>query len=179
MTFEPTEIDGAFLVSMEAYEDERGWFARAWCENEFVAHGLDIRAVQTNVSFNHTRGTIRGLHWQVRPYEESKLLRCTRGEVFDVMVDVRKGSPTYGRWQGFRLAQGDRKLVYVPEGCAHGYQALTDGAEVTYNASHEYVPNAERGIRWNDPTLQIDWPVTPPIVSEKDASWPDFSGTGT
>jgi dTDP-4-dehydrorhamnose 3,5-epimerase len=172
--FEPAEIDGAFVVSMEPRGDDRGWFARAWCEEEFRAVGLDIRAVQTNVSFNNRRGTIRGLHWQVEPYGEAKLLRCTAGEVFDVMVDVRPGSPTYGRWQGVHLRAGDRRMVFVPEGCAHGYQALADGSEVTYNASHAYVPGAERGIRPDDPAFGIEWPVADAIVSEKDASWPDF-----
>jgi dTDP-4-dehydrorhamnose 3,5-epimerase len=172
--FEPAEIDGAFLVSMEPRGDERGWFARAWCEDEFRAVGVDVRAVQTNVSFNVHRGTIRGLHWQVEPYGETKLIRCTAGEVFDVAADVRPGSPTYGRWQGVHLRAGDRKLVFVPAGCAHGYQSLSDGAEVSYQVSHPYVPGAEQGIRWDDPAFGIEWPLPEPIVSEKDSSWPDF-----
>jgi dTDP-4-dehydrorhamnose 3,5-epimerase len=172
--FEPAEIDGTFLVSMEPRGDERGWFARAWCEEEFRAVGVDIRAVQTNVSFNVHRGTIRGLHWQVEPYGETKLVRCTAGEVFDVAADVRPDSPTYGRWQGARLRAGDQRLVFVPAGCAHGYQALTDGAEISYQVSHAYVPGAERGIRWDDPGFGIEWPVAEAIVSEKDSSWPDF-----
>lgn len=174
MIFEPAEIEGAFVVSMEPHGDERGWFARAWCEEEFRAVGVDIRAVQTNVSFNVHRGTIRGLHWQVEPYGETKLVRCTAGRVFDVAVDLRRGSSTYGRWQGVHLQAGDQKLVFVPEGCAHGYQALTDGAEISYQVSHAYVPGAERGIRWDDPAFGIEWPVTEAIVSGKDASWPDF-----
>jgi dTDP-4-dehydrorhamnose 3,5-epimerase len=172
--FEPAEIEGAFVVSMEPHGDERGWFARAWCEEEFRAVGVDIRAVQTNVSFNHAAGTIRGLHWQIEPYGEAKLMRCTRGAMFDVIADVREGSPSRGRWQGFRLEEGDWQLVFVPEGCAHGYQALAEATEVTYNTSHAYVAGAERGIRWDDPAFGIDWPLGSPIVSEKDASWPDF-----
>jgi dTDP-4-dehydrorhamnose 3,5-epimerase len=172
--FEPAEIDGAFLVSMEPRGDERGWFARAWCEEEARAAGIEMRAVQSNVSFNARLGTIRGLHWQVEPHGEAKLLRCTAGEVFDVMADVRPGSPTYGRWQGVHLRAGDRRLVYIPEGCAHGYQALADDSEVSYHVSHVYVPGAERGIRPDDPAFGIDWPIREAIVSDKDASWPDF-----
>jgi dTDP-4-dehydrorhamnose 3,5-epimerase len=172
--FEPTPIEGSFLVTMEPREDDRGWFARAWCEEEFRERGVDVRAVQTNVSYNRRRGTIRGLHWQVEPYGEAKLVRCTAGAVFDVAIDVRPASPTYTRWQGISLAAGDQRLVYVPEGCAHGYQALTDGTELTYNVSHAYVPGAERGVRWNDPAFAIEWPLAEAIVSEKDESWPDF-----
>lgn len=174
MIFRPTDIAGAYVVSMEPREDERGWFARAWCEEEFADQGLDIRVVQTNVSFNHAPGTIRGLHWQIEPHGETKLMRCTRGAIFDVIVDVRRDSPTSGRWQGFRLEEGDRQLVFVPEGCAHGYQALTAATEVTYDTSHPYVAGAERGVRWDDPAFGIGWPLGAPIVSEKDASWPDF-----
>jgi dTDP-4-dehydrorhamnose 3,5-epimerase len=172
--FEPATLEGSFVVTMEPFEDDRGWFARAWCEHEFREHGIDVRVVQTNVSHNRYRGTIRGLHWQTDSYAEAKLLRCTAGAVFDVAVDIRPGSPTYGRWQGVSLSAGDGALVYVPEGCAHGYQALSDGAEVTYNASHAYIPGAERGIRWNDPAFDIEWPVPDVIVSEKDDGWPDF-----
>lgn len=175
MIFEPAEINGAFVVRMEPRTDERGWFARAWCEEEFRAHGLNVRAVQTNVSFNHRRGTIRGLHWQLEPYGEAKVVRCTAGAIFDVMADVRPGSPTYGRWQGTHLTAGDLQLVFVPEGCAHGYQALADESEVSYNASHAYAPGKERGVRWDDPAFGIAWPVTDVIVSEKDASWPDYA----
>ena len=174
MNFAQTEIDGSFVVTMEPFADERGWFARAWCENEFREQALPVRAVQTNVSFNHRSGTIRGLHWQVAPFGESKLLRCTAGAIFDVAVDIREGSPTFGRWQGVRLEAGDGQLVYVPEGCAHGYQALEDGSEVSYNVSHAYVPGAERGLRWDDPAFGIEWPLEDVIVSEKDAAWPDY-----
>ncbi len=175
MIFTPSTVEGAYLVGMEPHSDERGWFARAWCEDEFRAQGIDMRAVQTNVSFNVHRGTIRGLHWQVAPFLEAKLLRCTAGAVFDVVADVRPGSPTFGTWDGFELRAGDRALVFVPGGCAHGYQALADGSEVTYSTSHRYTPGAERGIRWNDPAFGIRWPVSDMIVSEKDSAWPDFA----
>jgi len=173
--FEPTQIDGAFLVAIEPRTDDRDWFARAWCEEEFRAQGLEVRAVQTNVSFNHRRGTIRGLHWQMEPFGEAKLVRCIAGAIFDVIVDVRSDSPTYGGWQGTHLAAGGQVLVHVPEGCAHGYQAMADGTEVSYNVSGAYVPGAERGIRWDDPAFGIAWPLTEAIVSEKDASWADFA----
>lgn len=175
MIFAPTEVDGAFLVSMEPHADDRGWFARAWCEDEFRAHGVTARAIQTNVSLTVRRGTIRGLHWQVAPHQESKLLRCTAGAVFDVVVDVRPASPTHGAWQGYELRAGDQRLVFVPEGCAHGYQALADASEVSYNVSTPYAPGAERGIRWDDPAFEISWPIGDVVVSEKDASWPDFA----
>ncbi|MDQ3097974.1 MAG: dTDP-4-dehydrorhamnose 3,5-epimerase [Chloroflexota bacterium] len=175
MIFEPAEIDGAFVITLEPRADERGWFARAWCEEEFRFQGLEVRAVQTNVSFNHRRGTIRGLHWQADPFGEAKLVRCTAGAIFDVLVDVRHGSPTYGRWQGIQLAAGDRQLVHVPAGCAHGYQSQADGSEVAYNVSHAYAPEAERGIRWDDPAFSIAWPLAEVIVSEKDATWPDYA----
>ena len=178
MIFEPATIAGSFVVSMQAYEDERGWFARAWCEEEFRAHGITARPVQTNASFSAHRGTIRGLHWQEETHPEAKFLRCIAGAVYDVAVDVRPDSPSFGAWQGIELVAGDRRQVYVPEGCAHGYQALVDGCEVSYNVSHAYAPQAERGLRWNDPAFSISWPVSDVIVSDKDAAWPDFEREG-
>lgn len=174
MIIRPAQIEAAFVVTMEPRRDDRGWFARAWCEDEFRTAGISVRAVQTNVSFNEKAGTIRGLHWQVEPHGETKLLRCTRGAIFDVIADVRPGSPTFGHWEGHSLKQGDETLIFVPAGCAHGYQALEDASEVTYQVSHRYVPGAEAGIRWDDPHFAISWPIQEAIVSEKDASWPDF-----
>jgi dTDP-4-dehydrorhamnose 3,5-epimerase len=171
---QPADIDGSFRISIRKIEDDRGFFARVWDEPVFEAHGVPVRNIQTNISYNRRRGTIRGLHWQVEPYGESKLLRCTRGSVFDVAVDLRRGSPTYGRWQGVRLTAEEGNLVFVPAGCAHGYQALEDDAEVSYQVSHAYVPGSERGIRWNDPALAIEWPIVDDvIVSDKDGAWPD------
>ncbi|MDQ6794906.1 MAG: dTDP-4-dehydrorhamnose 3,5-epimerase [Chloroflexota bacterium] len=175
MIFHPLGVAGAFLVDLEPIADERGLFARIWDEAEFAAQGIDIRCVQTNVSYNRRRGTVRGLHWQVEPYSETKLLRCTKGSVFDVVADVRPGSETYGCWAGQRLTPGERSMVFVPAGCAHGYQALEDDSEVSYQVSHPYVAGAEKGVRWNDPSLQIDWPINEGvIVSPKDAAWPDM-----
>lgn len=178
MRFEAAQIEGAYIVTMEPQSDDRGWFARSWCEDEFRALGIDIRAVQTNVSFNRERGTIRGLHWQVAPYEETKLMRCTAGAIFDVIADIRPGSPTEGKWQGIELRAGDQTLVFVPAGCAHGYQALEDATEVSYQVSHAYVAGAEHGIRPDDPFFSIEWPIADAIVSEKDAAWPDFVPQG-
>jgi dTDP-4-dehydrorhamnose 3,5-epimerase len=168
-------LDGSYLIEITRIGDERGFFARIWDEAWSQQLGVETRNVQTNLSTNRHRGTIRGLHWQASPYGESKLLRCTRGSVFDVAVDLRPDSPTYGQWQGHVLDAEARTMVFVPIGCAHGYQALEDNAEVSYQVSHPYVPSSERGIRWNDPTLAITWPITEGVtVSDKDAAWPDF-----
>lgn len=167
-------LDGSYLLEPTRIGDERGFFARIWDDAWGAELGADIRNMQTNVSYNRERGTIRGLHWQVEPYGESKLLRCTRGSVYDVAVDLRPASPTYGQWQGHVIDAESRSLVFVPAGCAHGYQALTNDAEVSYQVSHPYVPGAERGLRWDDPSLAIVWPVSEPvIVSAKDRAWPD------
>jgi dTDP-4-dehydrorhamnose 3,5-epimerase len=178
MKFTPAEIDGAFVVSMEPFVDERGTFARAWCEEEFRLAGVAMTTAQTNVSSSLRAGTIRGLHWQAAPCLEAKLLRCTAGAIFDVIADVRRGSSTFGRWQGFELSAQGLQLVYIPQGCAHGYQTLVDGSEITYNTSTPYAPHTERGLRWDDPTFDIQWPIAEVIVSSKDASWPDFDLQG-
>jgi dTDP-4-dehydrorhamnose 3,5-epimerase len=170
----PAALHGSLLVEIEPIGDDRGFFARIWDEAVFAEAGIPVRNLQTNLSYNRRRGTVRGLHWQVEPYGESKFLRCTRGSVFDVAVDLRPDSPTYGRWQGYVISAAERNMVFVPAGCAHGYQALEDDAEVSYQVSHPYVPGSERGIRWDDPALGIDWPITDEvIVSPKDAAWPD------
>jgi len=175
MNLTPAGIQGSHLIDLTRIGDDRGFFARIWDEAWSDELGAEIRNVQTNLSTNRHRGTIRGLHWQVAPYGESKLLRCTRGAVFDVAVDLRPNSPTYRHWQGHVLDAETRRMVFVPVGCAHGYQALEDGAEVSYQVSHPYVPGSERGIRWDDPALGIRWPITDGvIVSDKDAAWPDL-----
>jgi dTDP-4-dehydrorhamnose 3,5-epimerase len=174
--FEPAGIEGSYRIAIRRIGDERGFFARIWDEGLFAEHGIAVRNLQTNLSYNVRAGTIRGLHWQIEPYGESKLVRCTRGAAFDVGVDLRRESPTYGRWQGVTLTAEERNLVFVPAGCAHGYQALENDTEVSYQVSHVYVPGSERGIRWNDPGLAIDWPIRDGvIVSDKDAAWPDLS----
>lgn len=173
MIFEPLAIAGSYLVRLQPIEDDRGLFARAFDAHAFRDRGLAVPCMQINLSANRRRGTIRGLHWQIEPYGEAKFLRCTRGAVYDVAVDLRADSPSYRRWQGVRLSADERNAVYVPAGCAHGYQALEDATEVLYGVSHPYVPGAERGLRWDDPSLAIDWPIREGvIVSDKDAAWP-------
>ena len=176
MRLTPAGLAGSYLIDLERIGDDRGFFARTWDDAWSEQLGVDTRVVQVNLSTNRHRGTIRGLHWQVAPYGESKLLRCTRGAVYDVAVDLRPDSPTFRQWQGHRLDNETRTSVFVPVGCAHGYQALEDDSEVSYQVSHPYVPGAELGIRWNDPRLRIDWPITEGvIVSDKDAAWPDMT----
>jgi dTDP-4-dehydrorhamnose 3,5-epimerase len=176
MKFRPAGLAGSHLVDLTRIGDDRGFFARIWDEEIFREMGIPVRNLQTNLSYNRHRGTTRGLHWQVDPYGESKFLRCTRGSVFDVAVDMRPDSPTFRQWQGHVIDAESRVMVYVPEGCAHGYQALEDHAEVSYQVSHPYVPGAERGLRWDDPAIGIVWPITDGvIVSDKDRAWPDLA----
>lgn len=175
MKHEPAGLHGSLLVDITRIGDERGFFARIWDEAWADEFGLAAGNVQTNLSTNRQRGTIRGLHWQVPPYAEAKFLRCIRGAVFDVAVDLRPDSSTYRQWQGHALDADSRRAVLVPAGCAHGYQALEDDSEVIYQVSHAYVPGSERGIRWDDPALAIRWPIDQGvIVSDKDAAWPDI-----
>jgi dTDP-4-dehydrorhamnose 3,5-epimerase len=173
--FIETELAGAFVIDLERREDERGFFARAWCAEEFTDHGLSPRLVQANLSFNRHEGTIRGMHYQVEPHAEAKLVRCTRGGVYDVIVDLRPDSQTFKRWIGVELTDENRRAIYVPEGFAHGYQTLTPEAETYYQVSESYAPDAERGVRWDDPAFGIEWPnPSNPILSDKDRTWPDF-----
>ena len=175
MRFIETLIAGAWLVAPEAHGDERGFFARMWSRDEFVARGLHGDFVQCNNSYSRARGTLRGLHYQVAPHAEAKLVRCIGGRVFDVIVDMRPESPTCRRWFGTELTAENRSLVYVPEGCAHGYLALEDECEVIYMATALYVAEAERGVRWDDPRIAIRWPIEPALLSPKDRQWPDVS----
>ena len=176
MIFTPIELNGAFIIRLDKIKDERGFFARAWCRNEFAAHGLMKKLVQANVAFSRQKGTLRGMHYQLHPYEEAKLVWCTRGIIYDVMIDLREDSPTFKRWYGRKLTQDNYEMLYVPEGFAHGYQTLTDHAELFDSVSEFYSPENERGIRWNDSRFDIDWPLKKNLViSEKDKSWPDFS----
>ena len=175
MIFTKTELPGAYVIDLERREDERGFFARAWSEDEFAERGLSTRVVQCNLSWNERRGTLRGLHFQRPPHAEVKLVRCTRGAIYDVIVDLRPGSPAYGRWLGVELTAENRRMLYVPEGFAHGYQTLVDGTETYYQVSEFYAPGAEGGLRWDDPALAIEWPEADErIMSAKDESWPDF-----
>ena len=175
MIFTPTKLKDAFIIDLDRREDNRGFFARAWCQNEFTENGLNPRLVQCNLSFNDHRGTLRGMHYQVTPHEEVKVVRCTRGAIFDVIIDLRPDSPTYMEWLGVELTADNRKMLYVPEGFAHGYQTLEDATETFYQVSEFYTPGAESGIRWNDPAFRIEWPeVESRLMSEKDQSWPDY-----
>lgn len=176
MIFHPTPIDGAYLVDIKKIEDERGFFGRAYCANTFREKGIPFTVAQANVGYSRKKGTLRGLHYQVAPHEEAKLVRCIRGAVFDVIIDLRKESKSYGRWFGAELSAGSHRLFHVPRGTAHGYLSLVDNSEIMYLVSEFYTPGAESGIRWNDPAFAIQWPLTENlIISEKDRAWPDFS----
>ncbi|MBW2342002.1 MAG: dTDP-4-dehydrorhamnose 3,5-epimerase [Deltaproteobacteria bacterium] len=171
MKFTETKLKGAFIIEPEKLEDDRGFFARAWCKKEFESHGLNPSLVQSNISFNRKKGTLRGLHYQVAPYEEAKLVRCTKGAIYDVIVDLRPSSKTCKQWVAAELTESNYKMVYVPEGFAHGYQTLEDNAEVFYHVSQFYHPDSERGLRWDDPSLGIEWPLPVKTISKKDATY--------
>jgi dTDP-4-dehydrorhamnose 3,5-epimerase len=172
MRFTETKIPGSFLIDVQKLGDDRGFFARAWCQQEFEEHGLVSRVVQANLGFSPRRGTLRGLHYQLPPFEEVKVVRCTRGAVFDVIVDLRPGSPAYQQWVGTELTADNHRTFYVPAGCAHGYLTLSEDAEIFYQTSHAFVPDAARGVRYDDPVLGIEWPAAIEVVSDKDRAWP-------
>jgi dTDP-4-dehydrorhamnose 3,5-epimerase len=172
MKFVATPLAGAFVVELEELADERGFFARSFCREEFERHGLVPTVAQCNVSYNARRGTLRGLHYQGEPHPEAKLVRCTRGAVWDVAVDLRPGSPTRYRWFALELSADNRRALYVPAGFAHGFQSLADASEVLYQMSESYRADLARGVRWDDPRLAISWPVAPAIVSERDRALP-------
>lgn len=173
MIITPTRLAGVFLIVPEMLADERGFFARTFCADAFAEHGLNPVVAQCSVSFNARRGTLRGLHYQTAPHEEARLVRCTRGSAFDVVVDLRRGSDAFGQWQAFELSAEDRSAVYVPEGCAHGFQTLEDDTEILYQMSEEYHADCSTGIRWDDPAIGIQWPaVEPRILSARDAALP-------
>jgi dTDP-4-dehydrorhamnose 3,5-epimerase len=174
MRFEPTSLAGVFLISLEPRGDERGFFARMFCADEFARQHLEVEFPQINNSFSQHAGTLRGLHYQAAPAGEAKLVRCVHGAVFDVAVDLRAGSATHGRWYGVELTAGNRRMLYVPKGCAHGYLTLADRSELIYLASHPYSAAHERVIRWDDPTFAIAWPRTPAVLSDKDRHATDY-----
>ena len=175
MNFFPTKLSGVFEVGIEPHADNRGFFARAWCQKEFEGQGLNARLVQCSISFNTRKGTLRGIHHQVEPYAETKLVRCTRGAIYDVVVDLRPDSPTFKQWIAVVLTAEKRNLVYVPEHCGHGFLTLEDETEVFYQISEFYNPEAARGFRWNDPAFQIVWPGRVEVISERDRTYPDFA----
>jgi dTDP-4-dehydrorhamnose 3,5-epimerase len=173
--FMPTTLAGAYVIEQERHADERGFFARTWCAREFAAHGLETGLAQCSVSFNHRRGTLRGLHYQAPPFAEAKLVRCTRGALYDVAVDLRPDSPTFRRWVGVELTEDDGRALYIPRGFAHGFYALADATEVTYQISTAYQPQAARGVRWNDPFHGVTWPGPVAVIAPRDRDYPDVS----
>ena len=176
MRFVTTSLTGVFVIEPELRADERGFFARTWCRDEFVGQGLATNWVQCNVSFNHQAGTLRGMHWQAAPFEEIKLVRCTRGAAYDVVLDMRPESATFRKWVGVEITAENHRAVYIPAGCAHGFQTLTDATELFYYMSEFYHPETARGVRWDDPAFGIVWPTCDArIIAARDIAFPDFS----
>lgn len=174
MKFQPTELLGAFVITPEPHRDERGLFARIWCAREFEENGLDPRLAQCSLSFNPIKGTLRGLHYQVEPHAEAKCVRCTRGAIYDVILDLRATSPTFKQWRSFELTADNRLALYLPEGMAHGFQTLVPDTEVMYHMSEFYHPESARGVRWDDPAFGIAWPSDQRTMSDRDRLFPDF-----
>ena len=172
MRFIELGLKGAFLIEIEPVNDERGFFARGWSRDELAAHGLKDDLSECNLSFNTQRGTLRGLHFQAAPFEQAKLVRCTQGSIYDVIVDLRPGSPTHGRWEALEITMENRRMVYVPQGFAHGFLTLRDATEVAYQMTANYAPSHARGIRWDDPSLRVTWPMAPTLISARDRSYP-------
>jgi len=175
MKFTETKLKGAYIIELEKLEDERGFFARSWCTNEMNEFGLNTNIYQANISFNKLRGTLRGMHYQKAPYQEAKYVRCSKGRIYDVIIDLRRDSPTFKQWFGVELSSENYKMLYVPEDFAHGFITLEENTEVTYLMSEFYVPNAGATIRWDDPSFDIQWPIEPAIISEKDRLQPPFT----
>ncbi len=174
MTFQESKLPGVFEIHLEPRVDERGFFARSWCRNEFESHGLNPNLVQCSVSFNTRKGTLRGIHYQAAPYAETKIVRCTKGAIYDVVVDLRPQSPTFKEWIAVVLTAENRHIVYVPEGCGHGFLTLEDETEVFYQMSEFYNAESAQGARWNDPAFQIVWPGKVEVISERDRTYPNF-----
>ncbi len=174
MRFVETNVAGAYIIELERREDHRGFFARSWCQDEFGANGLDPRVAQINVAFTAKKASLRGLHYQLAPHREAKTVRCTRGAIFDVAVDLRPDSPAFKQWVGVELSADNHRLLYIPEGCAHGYQTLADDSEIEYLTTASYASESARGIRFDDPAFGIAWPLPVGIISDADRSWPDF-----
>ena len=174
MLFRETELPGAFVIELQKCEDERGFFARSWCQKEFEARGLNPRTVQCNVSLNKVKGTLRGMHYQVAPCVEAKLVRCTRGAIYDVAIDLRRESVTYKQHVSEVLSSDNYKALFIPEGFAHGFQTLEDNCEVFYQMSAFYSPEHQRGLRYNDPAFRISWPIEATVISDRDRNYEDF-----
>ncbi|HKN19684.1 MAG TPA: dTDP-4-dehydrorhamnose 3,5-epimerase [Dissulfurispiraceae bacterium] len=174
MIFTETKLNGALIVDIEPIEDQRGFFARSFCRKEFGALGLKTEVAQCNISFNKTKGTLRGMHFQVKPKAEAKLVRCTRGKIYDVIIDLRVDSSTYCQWLAIELSPANSRAVFVPEGFAHGFQSMEDDSEVFYQMFEFYAPEYARGVRWDDPAFGIRWPLPDPVISERDRSYPPY-----
>ncbi len=174
MIFKETKLKGAYIIEIEPLEDERGFFARAFCQKEFEEHGLSSHVAQCNVSYNKRKGTLRGMHYQASPYEEAKLVSCIRGAIYDVILDLRPRSGTYKQWISAELSDENRRMLYIPEGFAHGFQTLKDNTEVFYQMSEFYHPECAGGVRWDDPAFGIEWPISEKIISDADKSFADF-----
>jgi dTDP-4-dehydrorhamnose 3,5-epimerase len=175
MIFKKTKLPGAFIIEVQRLEDDRGFFGRSFCRHEFIERGLNPDVVQCNISFNRDTGTLRGMHYQAEPHDEEKLVRCTRGGLYDVIVDLRKESPTYKQWIAVELTEENCRMLYVPKGFAHGFQTLTDNTEIFYQMSEFYHPESACGVRWNDPAFGIQWPARDrAILSDRDQHWPDY-----
>jgi dTDP-4-dehydrorhamnose 3,5-epimerase len=173
--FTETKLPGVYLIDVEPIGDERGFFARTWARDEFAARGISVEIAQCNLSGNARAGTLRGMHYQAPPHAEVKLVRCTRGALYDVALDLRPDSPTYKKWVAAELTAENRRAFSIPEGCAHGFQTLADDTEVFYQISAPYVPDAARGVRWDDPAFGIEWPLPVSVISERDAQYASFS----
>lgn len=178
MKFIETDLSGAFIIEAQPIQDERGFFARTWCQREFEAYGLNPSLVQCNISYNKNKGTLRGMHYQAPPHEEAKLVRCIRGAIYDVVLDLRHNAPTFRQWVAVELTADNRRMIYAPEGFAHGFQTLEDDTEVFYQMSEFYHPECACGVRWDDLVFNIQWPIPKPILSDKDRSFPDFAKMG-
>jgi dTDP-4-dehydrorhamnose 3,5-epimerase len=174
MIFTETKLKGAHIIDIERIEDPRGFFARSWCQREFDMHGLNRKIVQCNISFNAKKGTLRGMHYQVDPFREAKVIRCTMGSVYDVIVDLRLDSPSFRQYFGIVLTPENRKMLYVPEGFAHGFLTLEDNTEVFYQMSEFHAPEFARGFRWNDPAFNIEWPYDVYVISDRDRNYPNY-----
>jgi dTDP-4-dehydrorhamnose 3,5-epimerase len=175
LLFTETHLKGAYIIDPERIEDERGFFARTWDRHEFETLGLNSSLMQCNISYNVRRGTLRGMHYQVAPHEETKLVRCTTGAIYDVIIDLRPGSPTLRQWLAVELSAANRRMLYIPPGYAHGFQTLEDHSEVFYQMAEFYAPGYARGVRWNDPAFGIAWPEAPQVIAARDQAYPDFS----
>ena len=175
MQFTETQLPGVFVIELDRHEDERGWFARTWCREEFARHGLPVELAQSSISHNAQRGTLRGMHFQMAPHAEAKLIRCVAGAVHDVALDLRPDSPTFKQSFAAELSAENGHALFLPEGIAHGFQTLVDNSALHYQMTASYVAEAATGVRWNDPAFDLEWPVAEPLLNERDQAWPDFS----